>query len=372
MKKIVKPIIGVLNLIYGVMKLSRVRDKVTFISRQADEKSEDMEMLEKVIRKKYPGIEQVFLCKKLGDGIPARVSYCFHILKQMRHIATSKVVVLDSYCISVSALKQRDSLVVIQMWHALGSLKKFGLSIVGEGEGRDRELADAFSMHRNYTYILTSGHQCIHNFAEAFGYDEDRIVVMSLPRVDKLTGWDFKEGALRRIYETYPEFRKKKVVVYAPTQRVDRDISRETERLAEAFSRDKYIVVVKKHPLMDIRCDAAVMDEKFTTLEMLFAADYVICDYSAVIFEAAVIGKPLFFYAFDYDRYGVERDFYIDYKAEMPGVISEDPEKLAAAVASDDYDLRKVRTFGRKYVENQEGCTEKLAEFIADQVKAYE
>ena len=42
----------------------------------------------------------------------------------------------------------------------------------------------------------------------------------------------------------------------------------------------------------------------------------------------------------DYDRYGVERDFYIDYKAEMPGVISEDPEKLAAAVASDDYDLR--------------------------------
>ena len=33
---------------------------------------------------------------------------------------------------------------------------------------------------------------------------------------------------------------------------------------------------------------------KFTTLEMLFAADYVICDYSAVIFEAAVIGKPLF------------------------------------------------------------------------------
>ena len=103
--------------------------------------------------------------------------------------------------------------------------------------------------------------------------------------------------------------------VYAPTQRVDRDISRETERLAEAFSRDEYIVVVKKHPLMDIRCDAAVMDEKFTTLEMLFAADYVICDYSAVIFEAAVIGKPLFFYAFDYDRYGVERDFYIDYKA---------------------------------------------------------
>ncbi len=158
--------------------------------------------------------------QKLGEGILSRLGYCFHILKQMHHIATSKVVVLDSYCIGVSALKQRKSLTVIQMWHALGSLKKFGFSIVGEGEGRDRELADAFSMHRNYTYILTSSHQCIHNFAEAFGYDEDHVVVMSLPRVDKLTGWDFKEGCLRRIYEAYPEFRKKKVVVYAPTQRV--------------------------------------------------------------------------------------------------------------------------------------------------------
>ncbi len=65
MKKIVKPMIGILNFIYSVMKLSRIRNKVTFVSRQADEKSEDMEMLEKVIRKKYPDIEQVFLCKNL-------------------------------------------------------------------------------------------------------------------------------------------------------------------------------------------------------------------------------------------------------------------------------------------------------------------
>ena len=140
---------------------------------------------------------------------------------------------LDSYCISVSALKQRESLVVIQMWHALGSLKKFGFSIVGEGEGRNAKLADVFSMHRNYTYILTSSRVCAPNFAEAFGYDDKHMKVMTLPRVDKLTDWSFKEDCLRRIYDEYPEFREKKVVVYAPTLRVDRNIS-------EAVQKDVY------------------------------------------------------------------------------------------------------------------------------------
>ena len=104
---------------------------------------------------------------------------------------------------------------------------------------------------------------------------------------------------------------------------------------------------------------------------MLFAADCVICDYSAVIFEAAIIGKPMFFYTFDYDTYGVERDFYIDYRAEMPGLMSPDPQMLERAVATDDCDLSRVRAFAHKYVENQENCTKKLAAFIEEQYRQY-
>ena len=369
MKIVVKVLLTILNMIYSIMKLFPVGEKITFVSRQSDKKSEDMELLERSIRRKDPGLEQFFLCKKLEGGIFSKIGYCFHVFKQMYHIATSKVVVLDSYCISVSALKQRESLVVIQMWHALGSLKKFGFSIVGEGEGRNAKLADVFSMHRNYTYILTSSRVCAPNFAEAFGYDDKHMKVMTLPRVDKLTDWSFKEDYLRRIYDEYPEFREKKVVVYAPTLRVDRNISEAVQNLAAAFSDSQYIFVLKKHPLMQVNSETGVVDNKFTTLEMLFAADYVICDYSAIIFEAAIIGKPLFFYTFDYETYGEERDFYMDYDAEMPGVISADPRVLAEAVAADDYSIDRIKAFSYKYVENQSACTDKLAEFITDQIK---
>ena len=361
---LVKAVIAVLNFIFLCMKVLPVKNKITYISRQSNSKSEDMTLLEIAIKDIAPEIRQVFLCKKLDGGIMNKAWYCFHILSQMYHIATSKAVILDSYCISISALNQRESLLVIQMWHALGSLKKFGFSIVGSGEGRDQSVAEAFSMHRNYTYILTSGKACKMHFAEAFGYHEDSIKVMSLPRVDKLRDENVRRETVERIHIEYPEFAGKNVVVYAPTFRKDKDISQEISRLSRCFDKEEYAFVLKKHPLMETHEIDGIVDDKFTTIEMMYAADYVICDYSAVIFEAAVMGKPLFFYAFDYDSYGVDRDFYIDYKNEMPGKISSDPEEIAEAIRLDDYNKKEIIAFGRKYVEQQENCSGKLAEFV--------
>lgn len=368
MTYIVKIAIGVLNLIFSVIKFLPFKKKITFISRQDDSKSEDLELLESALCEKAPEVELVFLCKKIGSGFGGKIAYCFHMLSQMYHIATSQVVVLDSYCICVSVLKQRESLVVIQMWHALGSLKKFGLSIVGDGEGSDKSIADAFAMHKNYTYVLTSGKACLKNFAEAFGYDEEHMVVMSLPRVDKLTDADLKTEVCERIYDEYPDFEIKKVVVYAPTFRKGKDISAEISALAKCFDKNEYVFVLKKHPLMSIEHVECLVDDNFTTIEMMYAADYVICDYSAVVYEAAVMGKPLFFYTFDYESYGVDRDFYIDYMSEMPGVISGDAEVVAEAVIHDKYDLDRVREFAYNYVEQQEWCGERLAEFIIEKV----
>ena len=153
-------------------------------------------------------------------------------------------------------------------------------------------------------------------------------------------------------------------MVYAPTFRKDKDISREIDDLVGKFDDGEYIFVLKKHPLMKETCDNCLADEEFSTLEMLFAADYVICDYSAVIFEAAILKKPLFFYTFDYDTYGAARDFYIDYMKEMPGVISGDPSCIADSIKEDKYDLERVEKFGRKFVEKQENCARDLAEMI--------
>ena len=69
------------------------------------------------------------------------------------------------------------------------------------------------------------------------------------------------------------------------------------------------------------------------------------------------------------DEDGVDRDFYIDYLAEMPGIISPDASEIAKAVSGDDFDLRKVRLFAEKYVSEQRDCTKKLAEFVLKEMQ---
>ena len=98
---------------------------------------------------------------------------------------------------------------------------------------------------------------------------------------------------------------------------------------------------------------------------MMFIADYVIVDYSTVLFEAALLNKPLYFYAFDEKEYINNRDFYINYHEEMPGVISDNSKVIMNAIKNNNYDLKKISNFSNKYVELERGkSTLNIVDFI--------
>jgi len=365
---------AVLNLIFAVFKLFPVRDKVTLISRQSDAVTLDFALLDAAVKEESPGTGTVILCRTMGRGIGGKIAYCFHMLRQMYHIATSRRVVLDSYCIAVSNLRMRPETVVFQIWHAIGLMKKFGLSIAGNGgEGRDIKLADALNMHRNYDRIMVNSEIAVPAFSEAFGYPADRFFIGSLPRVDLITSERYREEKAKEILARYPEIRRAKeegrqVAVYAPTFRVGRDISGYIEELSRALERDGTLLIVKKHPIMEVPDvkGSMIVDTDFSTMEMLCAADVVICDYSAVVFEAALMGKKLLFYAFDLDEYKGRRDFYIDYAAEVPGEICRTGEEAAAVIADDRFDPARVRGFAEKYVTVRHDASKLLAERILE------
>lgn len=363
---------GFLNLIYAVFKLFPVRNKITLISRQSDSASEDFLMLKTELKKQSPDTEVKILCKKLRKSPPALFSYMGHILVQMYHIATSRTVVLDSYCIPISILKQRKKLRVIQIWHAMGALKKFGLSIRGEEEGSNPKLAKAMRMHRNYTCVIASGKSCIKPFAEAFGCSEEIIEIASLPRVDRLMSDKQKQSVKDKIFDRYPELKQakdynKSIIVYAPTFRKRRDISREIESLIDEIKAEDRIIVIKKHPLMELSMEESkgvIIDKSFSTEEMLYIADYVISDYSAIVFEAALLEKRMCFFAFDLDEYKSSRSFYLDYDSEMPGDICRTAYEVETALRDSHFDVEAVRRFARSYVEKTDDVTKDLAGIV--------
>lgn len=352
---IIKIMIFICNFIYMFMKLFKVKNKITFISRQSNNINTDFKLMKDDLNKRYGNIEIVVLTKKLENGLLNKIKYIFHIFKQMYHIATSKVVILDSYCIPISILKHKKNLKVIQIWHALGAFKKFGYSIEDTEEGTSSKLNKTMKMHNNYNYIFVSSENVKPYFKEAFGTSLDKILTYPLPRLDLLNDKNYIKKTKNAINKKYPNLKKKENIIYAPTFRILKnnmidksqvnDI-KYIEKLIKQIDFDKYNLIIKAHPLsnLEIKDERIIIDKSFTTLDMLLISDYVITDYSAIVYEAAYLNKPLFFYAYDMDSYLKNREFYIDYK-KLPGVISKSPKRIIEAIKNKEYDKKEIKKF---------------------------
>ncbi len=361
MSFILKLAILFLNIIYFFIKLFPTRNKITMISRQSDNITTDFKLLKDEINK-CTDYKVIILTKKLKPGLKNKIAYIFHMFTQMYHIATSKCVILDSYCLSVSLLKHKKKLVVIQMWHAMGCLKKFGYSIVETNAStsafektmtieKKKKINEVMRMHKGYNYIFASSKECVPHFAEAFGYSLEKMVVMPLPVVDLLTDFKYQEDINKKIKDSYPIMKKKKNIVYVPTFRPE-EKEKKIQELIDCVDFEKYNFIIKLHPLTNLNNydERVIWDKKFSSQDMMIIADYIITDYSAVVYEASLLGKPLYFYTYDYEEYVRKRDFYLDFKQELPGVISEDPKEIMNAITGDNYDLTAIEKFKNKYI----------------------
>ena len=347
-----------------------MQHKVTMISRQSDHPSVEFQMIKRRLREKDSTIEVVMLCKTLAGGVNSsfgiKIRYGFHIFSQMFHIATSKVVLLDTYCIPISLLHHKKGLTVIQMWHSMGTMKKFGYTTLDTWEGTEHKLAQAMRMHKNYDYVFASAETYKKDLAQGFHCDIRKIMTMPLPRLDLLQNKEYGEKMRRKIYSRYPQLKEKPLILYCPTFRKKEDrFETALYQLADKIDRENYSFVVKLHPLSKVRLTEEMIQAKeFSSFEMLFVADYVISDYSCIVYEAAVLELPLYFYNFDMDEYTGARGLAIDYEKELPGVISGKAEDIIHAIEMDSYDKERLRVFREKYIHSTTHATDDIVDFV--------
>lgn len=361
---------------YFVLKrLFPSRRKVVMLSRQADVPSRDFTMLAEELRRLDPDLEVVVRCRFIGPSLGERVAYLSEVLTQMYHLATSRACVLDGYIVPVSLLSHHRDLFVVQMWHALGAIKRFGYQSLDRPSGRSSAIARDMRMHRNYDVVLCGGPATIPVFAEAFGVDPARVRPLGLPRVDDLVAHagdataDPEPSVARRLRERHPLLadRSRRVILYAPTFRRGRP-DRFSEVIA-AFDADRFTLVVKPHPLVgaDVSGPNVVNASDIDVLDLLPFADAVITDYSAVAFEACVLDIPLYFYVFDLDEYLDEYGLNLDPATELPQVTSRDIGRIAELIAGEPYDRALLHRLRERYVPVTDGgCTRRIAELVLD------
>lgn len=259
----------------------------------------------------------------------------FEILKVRKLMLTSKVIVTDDYMKYLRAVKLRDGQKVVQLWHAGGAFKRFGL----DAPSRLTRLEE-YRTHSQYTAVCVTSEYVRQFYAHAFGIDMDVVKAVGSPRTDAILDKKQIEQKIDSICTKHPLLKNKKVYVYLPTFReldgalVPLDTKIDWAELNEKLSDDE-VFIVSRHPVMKepFFKDAFYSRVKdYTsdpTPELISVADVIITDYSSIIFDASLMNKSMLFYCPDYGNY--ERDFYLDYDNDLPGeIISEFSELLPA------------------------------------------
>jgi CDP-ribitol ribitolphosphotransferase / teichoic acid ribitol-phosphate polymerase len=363
--------------LYAVLKaLFPVRRKAVFLSRQSDRPSRDFILLAEELRRRDPDLEIVMRCRMVGRSFSGRIAAIAPTIGQMYHLATARVCVVDGYVIPVSLLTHRPGFYVVQLWHALGAVKRFGYQALDRPGGRSSSLASAMRMHRNYDVVLCAGPATVPVFAEAFGVDPSVVRPTGLPRVDylrahaddaRVTPVPPVVAAMRRAFPVLDE-RERTVVLYAPTFR--RDGGERYRDVAERFFGARYTLIIKPHPLEAARVEGpeVVNAGEIDILDLLPLCDVVITDYSAVAFEACVLDLPVFFWVYDIDEYVRAHGLNIDVLAEMPQVSSRDLEELAGRIDARDRYPEVTRMLKDRYASAPAGCTGRIADLIFEAI----
>lgn len=355
-----------IKFIYFFLKLIPINQKkIVFISRQTNEINVDFKMIKEEIEKRDSCMKMVFICKRFEKGIANGLKYAFVVLRQMYHLATSKMAVIDSYCIPVCILKHKKELKVLQIWHSIGKIKKSGYQTLDTPSGRTRKMAELMCMHKNYDAIIAGGIAFNEFYKEGFNVSEDVLLNYGLPRIDYLI--KTANAKETKVYDKYPELVNKKIVYYAPTFRtyeVDGP-----KNLIDKYNPEDFALILTCHPNQKLNVDESKIYKldlkEFTVADILKVCDYIITDYSSIALEAAVLGKRTLYYLYDYEQYMKNNGLNLNPKESMPTCAFENPENIIQIIKNDSYDDEALQNYIKNYLPQELGkSTELIVDYI--------
>lgn len=303
-------------------------------------------------------------------------------LKFERLYAKAKVTFLYDYYLPAYANEPRKNSRLVQLWHGCGAFKKFGYSTKDCDWGMNEEKLRKYHVHKTYTDVLVSSEFIKDKYAQAFDLSQDKIKAYGVARTDVYFSSQFVENQKEVLIKQYPFLKDKKLILYAPTFRGNSLNHSKGENAIDLVKlcknlEDDCAFLIKLHPLVRQKPDytkeeEALMKDKIVDISdtvniqtALCSADLVITDYSSLIFEYAILKRPMIFYAYDLQDYENGRSFYYDYSSFVPGEIAKDTDELIALLKNSEknFDEQRVEKFKEKFMSSCDGhSTERIFE----------
>lgn len=286
----------------------------------------------------YPGeFKIVLLVNKPDKSVPTFVKQVkYRRLKMLYELATARFWIDN--CRSQKFVPKKDDQVYIQTWHAYIQIKKVEKD--AEPTINEQYLLNTKNDGFNTDLMFANNDYQEKIYQNSFWYDGP-IIRCGVPRNRPLIHQD---NALReKVYSRLGIDPEHKICLYAPTFR--KDLSLEAyefnyekccQVLSERFG-GKYVFVFRLHQSLVSKSrpdffrgfvDATSYPD---AQEIIASCDVLISDYSSIMEDFILTGKPGFMYAPDIATYNDDRSFYYSLD-NRPFSIAENEEELFSSI----------------------------------------
>jgi len=370
-------------LVYNLCRLVPIKKKRVFcIMTHDDGEGSNVSITVRALKKYEEGYTFSYLTKREAGEVK-RLSGIRHLLtfflRKPYELARAEIVLLDNVFLPYAYLRRRRGTKVVQLWHGTGTIKKFGQDVNTGYLGMLEKRANA-----NITHLIVNSPEMKRLYAGAFGVKEKVVCPIGLPKTDELLRRIKKAEAAGRypdkeyIYQKYKIPERKKLILYAPTFRDSQEQNPRLIELLKELGRElskDYCLGLKLHPHIAGAFRQEDLGEHIVQLSferdvntVLLASDLLITDYSSIIFEYSFTGRPMIFYAYDYDEFSEQgRGFYYNYTSFVPGPVAFTGDEVAGIIRREAFELYKIDNFIEKnYIYTDCNATERLLELLSN------
>jgi CDP-glycerol glycerophosphotransferase (TagB/SpsB family) len=370
---------------FNFFKLLPIKEKVTFVGSYGQN---SIDVYKEMARQQIK-YDVVFLCKPGSDitkdqygNVKVLAFETINIVDMIRsifHLATSKYVIVDNYFGFLAVTNFKEEVQCIQLWHAVGAVKQFGLKDKSV-PFRTKKTQQRFTrVYEKFHKVVVGSDAMANVFQEAFNIPMGSFLRTGIPRTDLFFDKLKQNEVINNLLIKNPNWSEKKVILYAPTFRDNQldhfQLKMDFELMQRALG-DEYILLLKLHPALRNHTNYKNLFSDFVydcssyrnVNELLLITDVLITDYSSIPYEYALLNRPMIFFAYDLEEYQEQRGLWEDYKDSVPGPITNNTQNIVDIIKEDNFDLEQIRRFSRKWNQYSRGDSSRnLVEYLVGQ-----
>lgn len=352
---VIKQIIHFILHIFWVFPIKKKR--IVFLNELSFKYGDNLKYLNEYLKKNCPNEYRVIF--PLADKKESQIYGLLYVkpfsIAYFMYLLTSGVIITNAG--GISYLPVRKSQLVINTWHGGGPYKKTGGTLFND-KWYQRELQ---MQRRNTTYMLSSCEYFSKYEAPGMLFESESCISSGMPRNDIF--FDNSLSLRKKIFDAFGLKDSEKIILFAPTFRsnsTDFTASKkyhasdlDYDRLLNCFQMKfggSWKLALRLHPkLKDVLIDvpnALNLTAYPDMQELLYVADVVITDYSSLMWDFSLTGRPCFIYADDIDEYERERGFYMP-SCQWPYPIARDNDEMEKNILN--FDLLKYQDAVKKH-----------------------